>query len=267
MASEPMSRRSALIRGLLASIVLCGGSACMKTIEYAKLQHPFRGAQLYADTDTLAHAWQTTHAAPWLAPITATPQARWLTGPEDLTGLVPVVGEAGRQGRLLVLVAYDIPNRDCAGQGAADAKAYAAWIERLRDTLGAARTVVILEPDSIADDCFDDARAAALASAVRTLTGAGHYVYLDAGHPRWRPAAEMAKRLHAAGIADAEGFSVNVSNRQSTADSQRYAAELSELTGGREAGPRGHASPGGRRPLVTRGPMHHLAYNWRVRHA
>ena len=67
------------------------------------------------------------------------------------------------------------------------------------------------------------------------MAGAGHFVYLDAGHSRWRPAAEMSERLHAAGIADAEGFSVNVSNRQSTADSHRYATELSALTGGRDA--------------------------------
>lgn len=84
-------------------------------------------------------------------------------------------------------------------------------------------------------ECFDDDRADLLADAVNTLASGGQHVYLDAGHPRWHDPGEMAGRLAEAGIAGAEGFSVNVSNRQSTADSSRWAATLSTLVGGREA--------------------------------
>ena len=44
---------------------------------------------------------------------------------------------------------------------------------------------------------------------------------------------ETADRLLAAGIASAEGFAVNVSNRQTTKDSHRWGLELSDLVGDR----------------------------------
>jgi endoglucanase len=146
-----------------------------------------------------------------------------------------VVQQAKQQGALLVVVAYYIPNRDCTGQGAADAASYGAWVDTVATALGPDRAVVVLEPDSVVGDCFDDERARMLADAVRKLAKAGHSVYLDAGHHRWRSPEETAERLRRAGIADAEGFSVNVANRQSTVDSQRYAARLSKLVGDREA--------------------------------
>jgi endoglucanase len=227
-----------LLRLLIAGALIMSTGACAdrkRDIHYAPLRHPFRGATLYRDPDSLAAQWQKAHGAAWLHPITSMPQARWLTSPQDVGALGPALREANRQGALLVLVAYYIPNRDCAGQGAADQATYQAFVEELVSVLGATGAAVILEPDAVAADCFDETRARTLTTAVRTLAGAGHYVYLDAGHPRWRSPQEMAGRLHEAGIADAEGFSVNVSNRQSTADSHRYAVDLSTLVGDREA--------------------------------
>src|SRR4029453_16069023 len=55
------------------------------------------------------------------------------------------------------------------------------------------------------------------------------YVYLDAGHARWRTTGEMAERLLRAGIQHAQGFSVNVANRQTTRQSYRWGRELSDL--------------------------------------
>jgi endoglucanase len=225
-----------LLSGLL--VLAAGVSGCADSrSEYAPLHHPFHGATLYHDVDTQAMEWQRAHNAAWLDPITSTPTARWLTGPDSLAELAPVVHSAEEAGTLLVLVAYNIPNRDCAGpdQGAADADAYRDWIGDLVDALAPTRAVVILEPDAVAAECFDEERADLLADAVGKLAGAGQYVYLDAGHPRWHDPDEMASRLADAGVAGAEGFSVNVSNRQSTADSSRWAAKLSTLVGGREA--------------------------------
>lgn len=230
---------SRLLAGFAALVVLLGGCADPHApVDYAQLRHPFRGATLYHDADIPSAYWQRAHGATWLDPIVTVPQARWLTGPESLADLPPTVRDARRQRALLVLVAYYIPNRDCGGEsrgGAADASAYDTWTSQLVSALGSTRTVVILEPDAVAAECFDDDRAAMLAGAIRKLAGAGHSVYLDAGHPRWLDPDEMADRLLQAGLAAAEGFSVNVANRQSTADSQRYAARLSDLLGGREA--------------------------------
>jgi len=77
-------------------------------------------------------------------------------------------------------------------------------------------------------------RAATLHKAVNTLVDGGQYVYVDAGHSRWRSTGETAERLIASGINRAEGFSVNVSNRQSTAEAQQWGLELSDLVGGRQ---------------------------------
>lgn len=219
------------------TLLLSVGACVDREPTYAPLRHPFRGAALAVDQNSQAADWQRAHGASWLDPITGTPQAWWLTGPRDITGLAALLERTRRQGALPVLVAYHIPNLDCAGpgHGAAHAGAYTAWVEQIVAAARGTRAAIVLEPDAVAAECFDTARGELLSAAVARLADAGHYVYLDAGHPRWRPAEEMAQRLHAAGIARAEGFAVNVSNRQSTADSHRYAVSLSTLVGDREA--------------------------------
>ncbi|MGR6320589.1 glycoside hydrolase family 6 protein [Micromonospora soli] len=222
----------ALAVALVAAVTGCGGDE-----EYAPLRHPFRGATLLVDDDSPAAHWRDDHDARWLDSIADTPQARWLTGPADLTDLRPYLEAARARGALPVLVLYYVPNRDCAGRdggGAADAEAYARFIGRTVAVLGSSRAAVVLEPDAVAAECFDDARGVLLADATRRLADAGQHVYLDAGHPRWRTPEEMAGRLRRSGVARAEGFAVNVANRQSTADSHRWGLRLSELVGDRE---------------------------------
>jgi endoglucanase len=46
--------------------------------------------------------------------------------------------------------------------------------------------------------------------------------YIDGGNANWIPPATMADRLAAAGVTKARGFSVNVSNFYSTAESDTY---------------------------------------------
>ena len=82
----------------------------------------------------------------------------------------------------------------------------------------------VLEPDGLPQmsDCLNaqkrQERIEMIRYAVDTLTALpGAAVYLDAGHSNWMPAAEIAPLLMAAGIDKADGFSLNVSNYQSTA--------------------------------------------------
>jgi endoglucanase len=230
--------RSAVLAATLATALAAALDGCAADGEsYAPLRHPFRGATLLVDADSPAARWRDDHDAAWLDPIADTPQARWLTGPDDLAELGPVLEAARKRKALPVVVIYHIPNLDCAGPsagGAADADAYARFIERTVEVLGNSGSAVILEPDAVAAECFDAARAAMLTDATRVLAEAGHHVFLDAGHPRWRGPAETAERLRQSGITRAEGFSVNVSNRQSTADSHRWGLALSSLVGDRE---------------------------------
>jgi len=202
---------------------------------YVWQRHPFHDANLFLDPHSVGAQWQQAHGgAEWLDPITKTPQAVWLTSEWDLNGLPAVVREAAEQEALLVVVAYFIPNRDCGGHGADNEAHYLAWIGRVSDALGGTPAAVILEPDAIVADCFDKPRATMLSEAARRLTERGHYVYLDAGHSRWRTTGNTAERLLAAGIKHANGFSINVANRQRTEESMAWGMELSNLVGDRE---------------------------------
>jgi endoglucanase len=56
-------------------------------------------------------------------------------------------------------------------------------------------------------------------------------VYLDAGHEGAIPVADMAQRLTAAGVANAAGFALNMSNYLPTADNTVYGEQISALMG------------------------------------
>ncbi len=205
-------------------------------VTYQPLRHPFQDATLFQDDDTAAARWQRTNRAGWLDPISRTPQARWLNSPQDVAAVPALVTEARRQRALLVLVAYNVPNRGCSGysEGAPTSEHYRQWTDQLVAALGDEPAAIVMEPDAVAADCFDDARAADLRGAVQRLSAAGHSVYIDAGHARWKSTGEIAERLLRAGIEHAEGFAVNVANRQATGDSYTWARELSDLVGDRD---------------------------------
>jgi endoglucanase len=239
-------RRAPWAAAALAVVALTA-SACAHTpdttlrphppaVTYVPLKHPFRGAKLFVDTEMAAARWQRAHGARWLDPITTRPQARWLNGPNDLEQLPRLARRARERGALLVLVAYYVPNRGCTSfkDGAPTSRDYDRWSGRLIGNLGSARAAIIVEPDAVPADCFDRDRAAVLKRSVKRLAAAGHYVYLDAGHPHWRPSGDMAQRLLDSGIEYAQGFSINVANRQTTEDSIRWGQELSDLLGNRE---------------------------------
>lgn len=229
---------------LSVSALVFLGTACAAPIQprvtvnptqgYVWQRHPFHDAKLFLDRDSTGAHWQADKGATWLEPITQTPQAVWLTSEWDLVRLPTLVRQAKEQEALLVVVTYFIPNRDCAPHGADSDSHYLSWIDRVVGALGPTPAVVIMEPDAVPADCFTPSRAELLRQGVEKLTDGGHYVYLDAGHSRWLTPAEAARRLLASGIQHANGFSLNVANRQTTESNQRYGLELSNLVGDRE---------------------------------
>lgn len=145
-------------------------------------------------------------------------------------------------GALPVFVAYNIPQRDCGGYSGGNltsAPAYRDWVAAFANGIGARRAAVILEPDALAGmDCLSAAdqqvRLDLLNFAVQAFASKGSIsVYLDAGHPHWQSVATMAQRLLGAGIAQAHGFSLNVSNFYPTADNVSYGTRLSGLVSGK----------------------------------
>jgi endoglucanase len=79
----------------------------------------------------------------------------WFTtgAPEDVHASVrETMRDAAAERRVPVLVAYNLPFRDCAqysAGGATDTAAYEAWIDGFADGIGHGAAVVILEPDSL----------------------------------------------------------------------------------------------------------------------
>ncbi|WP_329491971.1 glycoside hydrolase family 6 protein [Kitasatospora sp. NBC_01246] len=194
----------------------------------------------YADPDSSAQRWVNANrgdgrAAAIQASIANVPSARWFGNWSGAVGTATgaYTGAAAAAGKLPVLVAYDIPDRDiCAGQsggGAGSAAEYRTWIAAFAAGIGTRPAVVVLEPDSLGDEsCMSQAqiseRNVLLSGAVAQFNAKAPNtrLYLDAGNPAWLSAETMARHLAAAGVAGAHGFSLNVSNYLTTAQNVAY---------------------------------------------
>ncbi|MEJ3658431.1 glycoside hydrolase family 6 protein [Actinomycetes bacterium KLBMP 9759] len=190
-----------------------------------------------------------------LTDMVTTPQAYWLAGdtPANVEHRVRTVTTAAAAlEQVPVLVAYNVPFRDCAqfsAGGATDTRQYLEWISAFAKGIENRKAVVILEPDGLGIIPFHrniqgrpewcqppgadpataaDERYRQLNRAVDVLGELpGTKVYLDGTHIRWIGAGDMAKRLAAAGVDRADGFFLNVSNFQTDAHNARYALWVS----------------------------------------
>ena len=190
--------------------------------------------------------------------MVGTPRAVWITGGTDRRTekeVGQVVDRAAEKGRIPILVAYNIPFRDCAqfsAGGATTPEEYRAWVDAFAAGIGDGRAVVILEPDGLGIipwyNPFADRdtwvtnpnyewcqpaeaspstaasdRFAMLNYAVDAFkANPGTSVYLDATHSGWLGAGDAADRLILGGIADADGFFLNVSNYRLDAHLAKY---------------------------------------------
>ncbi|MFV0127715.1 glycoside hydrolase family 6 protein [Streptomyces sp. HMX112] len=172
------------------------------------------------------------------------PLAVWPAGDDPAPAVRAAVSGAAAQRRTVVLVAYNIPHRDCglhSAGGAGSAPEYRAWIDAFATAVGDAPAVVVLEPDAVphlVDGCtpaeHHDERYQLLAEAVdRLKRQPGTSVYVDAGHPAWiKEAARLVTPLRRAGATRADGFSLNVSNFRTDETVRAFGTELSGLLGG-----------------------------------
>lgn len=206
------------------------------------------GAKLFVSGQSPARkqadAWRRARPqdAALLDRIASQPTAKWIGGwVTDVRGEVArVSSSAVAQGAIPVLVAYNIPSRDCGSYsagGSASGNAYRKWIRQFASGLSG-NPVVVLEPDAVAGASCLPERARAeryelLRDAVQVLKAAHAVVYLDAGHARWHKPAVIAERLNQAGIAQADGFSLNVSNFLATPENASYGDAVSRLVGGK----------------------------------
>lgn len=183
------------------------------------------------------------------------PSATWLAygTPEIVEAQArDVTQRAAAAGQMPVLVAYNIPYRDCAlysAGGAADGTAYLAWIAGLARGVGNRPAIIVLEPDGLGvipwhrnlagdlEGCRpegQDETAAArrydqLRGAVAMLGALPRArVYLDGTGSSWLAPGEIASRLIRADVDKVAGFFLNVSNFESNARVVPYARWVSD---------------------------------------
>jgi endoglucanase len=241
----------------LATIVVLGGctSAPSDPAPTPPVQPAVtEAAGFYVEPDAPAarqvRAWQAQGRdadAAALRRIADSPNAVWFANdnPGWLDRARRLIAAATAAGRTPVLVPYWVPQRDCGGHsggGAPDAAAYRTWIAGLAAVVSGGPAIVVLEPDAIPhvlDDCVTgeaaQERLVLLGEAIRAFKqGPGVRVYLDAGNPGWiKDTDRVAATLREAGVGDADGFSLNVANFETTEDNIAYGTAVSDRIGGK----------------------------------
>jgi endoglucanase len=188
--------------------------------------------------------------------MVATPQAVWFTSgtPKEVRKSVERTVKGAKQQRAVpVIVAYNLPYRDCSqysAGGALDTASYLAWIDGLAKGIGKSEAVVVLEPDGLGiipwytsitgatEWCqpaeADPATAASdrfaqLNGAVDRLSALPNVrLYLDGTHSAWLGVGVVADRLHKAGVEKADGFVLNVSNYELSERQAKFASWISQ---------------------------------------
>ncbi|MDX6477133.1 MAG: endoglucanase [Gaiellaceae bacterium] len=169
--------------------------------------------------------------------------------------------EAEHQDRVPVLVAYDIPFRDCgqfSAGGALSTTDYLAWIDGFAKGIGNKQALVMLEPDGLGIIPYNVALDGTHESCQPDLTGTGLTpatanserfvqmnaavnrleqqrnvsVYLDGTHSAWLNVGDASSRLVKAGVKNAQGFFLNVSNYQFTGNGVQYGTWISKCIAG-----------------------------------
>lgn len=190
---------------------------------------------------TQASNWRTSRPddAAMMDKLAESAVAEWFGGwnYNIRTDVQTYVTAAANTKTVPVLVAYNIPQRDCDGYsagGSSSADSYINWINNIAAGVGARKALIVLEPDALANiDCLaqtDQSRRLNLINQAVTILKAnpGTMVYLDGGNPRWQSPEIMAARLKSANVAKSDGFSLNVSNFITTTENTNYGGVISE---------------------------------------
>ncbi|GAA3640112.1 hypothetical protein GCM10022200_24660 [Microbacterium awajiense] len=184
------------------------------------------------------------------------PSAEWFTKgtpAEVALEAREYVDAATAAGQMPVLVAYNLPYRDCSqysAGGARDTAEYVAWIDGLAAGIGDRAATVILEPDGLgiipwntdingnlewcqpeqldpataADDRYAQLNHAVDAFGALAATS----VYLDGTHSGWLGVGDVTDRLVKAGVERTAGFFLNASNYVETERLVKYGTWISD---------------------------------------
>jgi len=246
----------AALLGLTLTLSACAPSGQDGPAPVELPANPLAGSTLWVDPDSTAQQQADTSrqqgdatTADALQAITSQPVATWFASQDDdpYAKAERVTTAAATAGGLPVLVVYHRPGRDCGSYsagGSADPESYLSWVGGLAAGIGDRRAVVVLEPDAVAQAVSGSCGNAEQAGEELTMLGQavdvlknqpGVRVYVDAGHAGWiGDANALAEALRTSGVERADGFSLNVANFQTTADTVAYGEQLSGLLGQRQ---------------------------------
>ncbi|WP_308164165.1 glycoside hydrolase family 6 protein [Nonomuraea sediminis] len=241
--------------GAQVTFQLGGHGAAVVRFDNVSLQeaaNPISGTTgLYVDDQSHPAQWVSANrtsdpgrASAIDAGIATKPIFQWFGDwfPNPTNAVTTYVNAAQAQNKLPMLVAYNVTKRDsCATQstgGAPDEPTYQTWITNFANAIGTRPAIVVLEPDAIPGmSCLDGNQQALrlreLNYALDTLRAKAPnaWTYLDAGNSTWGAATDIARWSDQAGLRKARGFSLNVSNFFTTADTgTRAGAVNAELT-------------------------------------
>jgi endoglucanase len=230
-----------------------GSSAARPGDRRGSSSDPFSGQRLFVDPySPVAQAEASLErsdpaAAALLRKVADHPVGIWIGGWIPATRVAAVVkavmSQAATRHSMPLLVLYAFPYHGCQhdATGGLAGASYERWIGQVVVGIGAGRAAVILEPDALAEyvrlDCLSPTEQQDRITVIRRAVGQlvrspKTAVYIDAGNSGWRPANVMASLLLAAGVGEARGFSLNVSNFNSTAAEESYGDQISALAHG-----------------------------------
>ncbi|GLY20075.1 glucanase [Kineosporia sp. NBRC 101677] len=184
----------------------------------------------YVDPKSQSALWTAANPGDSRMPVireglAKNPMARWFG--DWFTSISKSVGDyvdaSEKAGKVPILVAYSIPNRDAcsgySGGGETSAAKYRTWISSYAGAIMDRPAVVVLEPDALADySCLDSSQKAERENLIRYATeqfrdkAPNAAVYIDAGNSKYAKATDIADRLAKAGVDNVRGFALNVSN-------------------------------------------------------
>ncbi|WP_242623267.1 glycoside hydrolase family 6 protein [Pseudonocardia sediminis] len=251
------SALSALVSGALVAATLVGCGTATDTPPATGLPAPTSTSSAsesgyFVDWKSPAQSqvqqWEAegrSDDAEQIRKIASQPFPMWPTG--DVAAVEgetrDYVGRAKDANQRPLLVAYNVPHRDCgsfSGGGAPNGDYYRNWIAGLVRGLDGTPSTVVLEPDAVPHEisgCVDgalrDERYALLGQAIDALKAGGAAVYIDAGNPGFISDVDaLSGALDRSGVKRADGFSLNVANFYPTAASVEFGTRISQKLGG-----------------------------------
>jgi endoglucanase len=176
-----------------------------------------------------------------LREISCFPQAVWLTW-QDAAAMRSRVEDvsalAEGLSKIPVFVIYNSPDGGgihwwVGNQG----EEYLYWIEQVGRGVGDRKAWFIVEPDALglSTDYSEEDRAYRLNELKEVIQilkkeAPNSNVYLDAGHSQWKNPTYFSELLTSAGLGEADGFALNISNYQSLSNEIARGEAISKLT-------------------------------------